>query len=106
MFQQLSTSPLPQGKRQGSAWTPIFVGLIIGILLCLAAVASGYVAHAILGKQPSIQSASATPLERHVQLKLKIVLNQPGYQNDGQALCGGQLHLAHRHGWLLLLPLF
>jgi hypothetical protein len=82
MSQQSSIPPLQRGKPQGSAWTPIFVGFIIGILLCLAAVTSGCVAHSVLSKQTSTQLASAAPVERHVQLKLNIMINQPRMQQD------------------------
>jgi hypothetical protein len=91
MSQIVSTSPLQQGKQPDSVWTPIFLGLIIGILLCLAAAVSGCVASAALGGQASTRHASAAPVERHVQLKLNIVLNQPGMQQDWPAYAPNKL---------------
>jgi hypothetical protein len=37
------------------------------------------------GSQPAAKTASAPQPERHVQLKLAIILNQPGYQQDWPA---------------------
>jgi heme/copper-type cytochrome/quinol oxidase subunit 2 len=91
MSQISSNSPLQQGKRQGSAWTPIFLGFVIGILLSLAAVVSGCVAYTALRGQASTRHASAAPVERHVQLKLNIVINQPGMQQDWPAYSPNKL---------------
>jgi hypothetical protein len=91
MSQIVSTPPLQQGKQQDSVWTPIFLGLIIAILLCLAAAVSGCVASAALGGQASTRHAPAAPVERHVQLKLNIVLNQPGMQQDWPAYAPNKL---------------
>jgi len=85
MSQISSTPPLKQGKPQGSAWTPVFVGITIGMLLCLAAAASGWIAYIALGGQASTRHAFAAEVERHVQLKLNIVIDQPGYQKDWPA---------------------
>jgi heme/copper-type cytochrome/quinol oxidase subunit 2 len=91
MSQLSSNSPFQQGKRQGSAWTPVFLGFLIGILLSLAAVVSGCVAYTALGGQASTRHASAAPVERHVQLKLNIVINQPGMQQDWPAYSPNKL---------------
>ena len=91
MSQLSSNSPLRQGKRQGSAWTPIFLGFVIGILLSLAAAVSGCVAYTALRGQASTRHASTAPVERHVQLKLNIVINQPGMQQDWPAYSPNKL---------------
>jgi heme/copper-type cytochrome/quinol oxidase subunit 2 len=91
MSQIASKLPLKQGKPQGSAWTPVFVGIIIGLFLCLAAAASGWVAYIALGGQASTRYAYAAEVERHVQLKLNIVINQQGMQQDWPAYSPNKL---------------
>ena len=76
------TPPQNQGKRQRSSLAFIYVGLVFGILVCVA-VSSGvyFVLEAAFGNQRT-PIAHAAQLERHVQAKLNIVINQPGMQKD------------------------
>jgi hypothetical protein len=37
------------------------------------------------GSQPAVKTASAAQPERHIQAKLNIIVNQPGYQQDWPA---------------------
>lgn len=43
------------------------------------------------GSQPAAKTASAPPPERHVQLKLDVILNHPGYQKDWPAYAPNNL---------------
>lgn len=76
------TPPQNQGKRQRSSLAFIYVGLVFGMLVCVA-VSSGvyFVLEAAFGNQRT-PIAHAAQLERHVQAKLNIVINQPGMQKD------------------------
>ena len=71
-----------RGKRQRSSLAFIYVGLVFGMLVCVA-VSSGvyFVLEAAFGNQRT-PIAHAAQLERHVQAKLNIVINQPGMQKD------------------------
>ena len=77
------TPPQNQGKRQRSSLAFIYVGLVFGMLVCVA-VSSGvyFVLEAAFGNQRTPPIAHAAQLERHVQAKLNIVINQPGMQKD------------------------
>jgi len=67
--------------RSFVAWVSVAV-LTLGVLVI---VLTG------CGSQQAAKTASAPPPERHVQLKLDIILNQPGYQQDWPAYAPNRL---------------
>ena len=74
--------PQNRGKRQRSSLAFIYVGLVFGMLVCVAVSSGVYFAlKAAFGNQRT-PIAHAAQLERHVQAKLNIVINQPGMQKD------------------------
>ena len=76
------TPPQNRGKRQRSSLAFIYVGLVFGMLVCVAVSSGVYFAlKAAFGNQRT-PIAHAAQLERHVQAKLNIVINQPGMQKD------------------------
>ena len=79
------TPPQNRGKRQRSSLAFIYVGLVFGMLVCVAVSSGVYFAlKAAFGNQRT-PIAHAAQLERHVQAKLNIVINQPGMQKDWPA---------------------
>jgi hypothetical protein len=61
----------------------VYIGLIFGMLFC-AAVSSGvyFALEAVMGSPHPPAIAGAAQSERHVQISLSIVINQPGMQKD------------------------
>ncbi|HEV2580346.1 MAG TPA: hypothetical protein VGT44_05790 [Ktedonobacteraceae bacterium] len=86
MAQPQNTIPLQRGKRPLTSLAIMSVGLIFGMLLCVA-ISSGiyFIFEAASGSGDAPTIAHAAQIERHVQANLKIVLNQPGMQNDWPA---------------------
>ncbi len=92
MVQILRATPEHQGKQQRSSLTYVCVGLFFSILFLVALDAGIYFAvKAAFGSQLGAQPAHAAQLERHVQVNMKIVINQPGYQKDWPAYAPGTL---------------
>jgi hypothetical protein len=86
MFQTPSTAPLTQGKTPRSSLAFVYVGLVFGILFCLAIVSGTSIAlERAFGSPRTPQIAHAAQPERHVRLSLNIVINQPGMQKDWPA---------------------
>lgn len=91
MNQQTRTIPRYQEANTFSAWAFMYVGLIIGLLFCAAVVSGTYfVLEGIWGGHHT-SVAHAAQSERHVQVNLNIVLNQPGMQKDWPAYSPGML---------------
>lgn len=88
MTQIQSTAAFNQGKQQRSSLGSMFIGLVLGLLVC-AALTSGvfFALSTMFGNQAQakIQVAHAAQVERHVQANLKIVINQPGMHKDWPA---------------------
>jgi len=83
MAQLPRTAPRNQGKQQRESLAFFCVEVFVGILLCVAFVSGVYFAlEAAFGNQTTPPIAHAAQLERHVQAKLNIVINQPGMQKD------------------------
>ena len=86
MTQPTSTAPRHQGQQQRSSSAFIYVGLVFGMLFCLGIISGTYFSlSAVFGKQTIAPVAHAAQLERHVQMNLNIVINQPGMQKDWPA---------------------
>ena len=86
MVQIPRTTPEHQGQQQRSSLTYICVGLFFSILF-LVALNAGicFALFAAFGSQLIAQPAHAAQQARHVQVNMKIVINQPGYQKDWPA---------------------
>ena len=81
-----------QGKQPQASSAFIYVGLIVGILFFVAISSGVYFAlEAAFGNQSTPSIAHAAPIERHVQVKMDIVINQPGYHKDWPAYAPGTL---------------
>lgn len=86
MAQLPRTAPRHQGKLQRASLAFFCVEVFVGILLCAAFVSGYYLAlEAVLGSPHTPAIAHAAQIKRHVQMNLKIVINQPGYQKDWPA---------------------
>jgi hypothetical protein len=86
MSQLSRTAPQNQGKQQRSSLTYVCVGLFFSIL-CLVALGAGicFVINAAIGSPRTPPIAHAVQRERHVQVNLRVIINQPGYQKDWPA---------------------
>ena len=86
MAQLPRTAPRNQGKQQRSSLTYVCIGLFFSILF-LVALDAGicFAIEAAFGSQRTSPIAHAAQLERHVQVNLGVVINQPGYQKDWPA---------------------
>ncbi len=83
MVQTPIRSPQNQGKQQRSSSAFIYVGLVFGMLFCLALASGVYFALVtVSGGHRTTPIAYVTAPVRHVQQKLDIVINQPGMQQD------------------------
>jgi len=72
-----------QSKTRLSFFAVVSVALLtVGVLVVLL---TG------CGNQPAAKTVSATPAPQHVQAKLDIILNQPGYQQDWPAFSPNNL---------------
>ena len=82
MSQLSGTVPLNPRKQQRSSLAFVLVGVVFGLLGCLAISSGTYFALATaLGSHAAARTAYAAPL-RHAQVNLNIVVNQPGMQKD------------------------
>jgi hypothetical protein len=73
-------------KHTNASLAFMSVGLIAGLFLCLVVVTGVYFGlSAAFGKGGTATVAHAASLERHVQVHLNIVINQPGMQKDWPA---------------------
>ncbi len=83
MAQQPATAPRSRGNHYRSSLAFIYIGLVFGILCCVAVTSGVYFAlTAALGSpRPPVVAQAAQP-ERHVQVNLSIEINQPGMQKD------------------------
>jgi heme/copper-type cytochrome/quinol oxidase subunit 2 len=92
MVQIPRTTPEHQGQHQHSTLTYLCISLFLCILCWVALGACiSFAFQGALGKPPRAQPAHAAPLERHVQVKLNIVINQPGMQKDWPGYAPNQL---------------
>lgn len=91
MFQTSSTAPLHEGKQQKSSLASVSVGLVVGIIFCAALTSGVYFTLITVGSHMKPQIAHAAQIERHVQLNLSIVINQPGMQKDWPAYAPSRL---------------
>ena len=92
MFQTSSTTPLHEGKQQKSSLAFVSVGLVLGIIFCVALTSGVYFALVTaFGRQMTPQVAHVAQPARHVQLNLNIVINQPGMQKDWPAYAPSRL---------------
>jgi hypothetical protein len=80
------TTRRQQGKRRQASTAFLYAGLIAGMLFFVA-ISSGvyFVLEAAFGNQKAPSVAHAAQVERHVQVNMNIVLNQPGYHKDWPA---------------------
>ena len=86
MTQIQETTTPNQGKQQRSSFATLFVGLIIGMFVCITLISGVfYGLSAAFGNQAKINTVHAAQVERHVQANLNIVINQPGMQKDWPA---------------------
>ena len=86
MVQTPRATPEHQGQQQRSSLLYVCVGLFFSILF-LVALGAGicFALNAAIGSQLGAQPVHAAQLERHVQVNMKIIINQPGYQKDWPA---------------------
>src|SRR5437763_16511894 len=83
MYQTRREIPDRQGKAQASSLTFVFVGVFFGLLMCLALGSGVYFAlFSVFGRPSAPPVAHAAQIEKHVQVKLNIVIDQPGMQKD------------------------
>jgi hypothetical protein len=83
MAQLPRTLPQNHGKRQRSSMAFIYLGLVFGMLVCVAVSSGVYLAlEAAFGNQRTTPTAYAAQLKRHVQAELNIVINQSGMQKN------------------------
>ncbi|HCP75022.1 MAG TPA: hypothetical protein DIU08_10300, partial [Ktedonobacter sp.] len=82
MFQTSSTTPLHEGKQQKSSLAFVSVGLVLGIIFCVALTSGVYFTLVTAFGRMTPPVAHAVQIARHVQLNLNIVINQPGMQKD------------------------
>lgn len=83
MGQIPTTAPHSQGSHPHRSLAFMYIGLVIGLLCCAALTSGVYFAlNAVLGSPRTAAVAHTAPPERHVQVNLSIVLNQPGMQKD------------------------
>ncbi|HVB22350.1 MAG TPA: hypothetical protein VNG51_10425 [Ktedonobacteraceae bacterium] len=81
-----ATTASNQGKHQRSSLASMFIGLILGLLVCTALTSGVFFAlTTMFGNQAKMQVAHAAQVERHVQANLNIVINQPGMHKDWPA---------------------
>jgi hypothetical protein len=86
MTQLPRTPPRKQGNKQHSSLVFFCIEVFAGILLCAAFVSGvSFGLTNVFGSRAASTVAHAAQPERHVQVNLKIVLNQPGYQQDWPA---------------------
>ena len=83
MSQLPRTAPHSQGSHHRSSLAFLYIGLVFGILCCVAVSSGVYFAlTAVMGSPHTPAVAHATQPERHVQVNLQIEINQPGMQKD------------------------
>ncbi len=83
MDQTRRAFPDRQGTQQASSAAFVYVGVFFGILMCFALVSSvSFALSSLLGNPAASRVAYAAPVERHTQVNLNIVINQPGMQRD------------------------
>ena len=83
MYQTQRETPDRQGTQQASSAAFVYVGVFFGILMCFALVSSvSFALSSLLGNPAASRVAYAAPVERHAQVNLNIVINQPGMQKD------------------------
>ncbi len=86
MVQTPTTAPQHQGQQQRSSLTYVLVGLFFSVLFLVALDAGiSFALNAAFGSQSRPPMAHAVQLNRHVQVNMGIILNQPGYQKDWPA---------------------
>jgi len=88
MAQLARTAPRHQGKQQRPSLAFFCVEVFVGILLCGAFVWGVFFALETafpFGSQRTPAMAHAAQLERHAQVNLSVVINQPGYHQDWPA---------------------
>ena len=88
MAQLARTAPRKQGKQPRPSVAFFYVKVFVGILLCGAFVSGVYFALATafpFGSQRTPAIAHAAQPERHAQVNLSVVINQPGYHQDWPA---------------------
>jgi len=86
MTQLPRTTPGNQGQPHRASFAFFCVEVFVGILLCVAFIAGvNFTLGAAFGYQRTPAVAHAAQIERHVQMNMKIVLNQPGMQKDWPA---------------------
>lgn len=93
MSQQTRTIPRYQQANTFSSWAFLYGGLMIGLLFCAAVFFSTYFLWEDIMGGHQTPVAHAAQIERHVQINLNIVLNQPGLQKDWPAYTPGTLNV-------------
>jgi hypothetical protein len=92
MAQLPRTAPQLQRKDQRSSRAFFYVEVFVCILLYVAFVSGAFFAiEAVFGRQTATPITHAAQLARHVQAKLNIIVNQPGYQQDWPAFAPNNL---------------
>jgi hypothetical protein len=85
MAQLPNTAPRHQGKQPRVSLTFFCVEVFVSTLLCVAFISGVYFTlEAAFGNQRTT-TAHAAQVVRHVQLGMKIVINQPGFHEDWPA---------------------
>ena len=83
MTQLPTAAPQRQGKHSRASSAFVYIGLVFGILICVGVIFGVSSAlTAVLGSPRTPAVAHAATVERHVQVNLSIVLDQPGMQKD------------------------
>jgi hypothetical protein len=86
MAQLPITAPRSQGKHHHASLAFVYIGLVFGMLFCVAVFSGVYFAlEAVMGGPHTPAVAHAAQPERHAQVNLSIVLNQPGMQKNWPA---------------------
>ena len=83
MYQTRRAIPNRQGTHQASSTAFVYVGLFFSMLVFIAFTSAVYFAFSTLfGSLPIPRVAHAAQIQRHAQVNLNIVINQPGMQKD------------------------
>ncbi len=83
-----------QGKAPQPSTAFLYVGLVVGMLFFVA-ISTGvyFILESTLGSQRTPAVAHAAQIERHVQVTMNIVINQPGYHKDWPAYAPATLRV-------------